>query len=205
MNRPLPTVMLHRTAEVVFRPRCPAAVHSPGWSLLMCFFSSDEVTKLELHCGCEHLYGVSPGTHRGREMDGPTNRRTEGRSLSLSLTCVFAGVGDERGRDGEGHAAQVALVRPLAGVPPLVVGERAGLGEGLAAHITHVGLLAAVQPDNTQHTSETKAVEPTPDNSQPKKHLHRPPFIQDFFLTGFNFLWCHCTTISLPAALHFYL
>lgn len=31
----------------------------------MCFFSSDEVTKLELHCGCEHLYGVSPETHQG--------------------------------------------------------------------------------------------------------------------------------------------
>lgn len=27
----------------------------------MCFFSSDDVTKLELHCGWEHLYGVSPG------------------------------------------------------------------------------------------------------------------------------------------------
>lgn len=27
----------------------------------MCFFSSDDVTKLELHCGCVHLYGVSPG------------------------------------------------------------------------------------------------------------------------------------------------
>lgn len=92
-------------------------------------------------------------------MDGPTDGRPPPHPTH-PLTCVLAGVGDERGRDGEGHAAQVALVRPLAGVPPLVVGERAGLGEGLAAHVTHVGLLAAVQPDNTQHATSTRAVEP---------------------------------------------
>lgn len=42
--------------EVLLEPE-----NSPGWSRLMCFFSSDDVTKLELHCGWEHLYGVSPG------------------------------------------------------------------------------------------------------------------------------------------------
>lgn len=59
---------------------------------------------------------------------------------------MLARVRDERGRDGEGHAAQVALVRLLARVPPLVVGQRAGLSEGLAADVAHVRLFAAVQP-----------------------------------------------------------
>lgn len=56
-------------------------------------------------------------------------------------------MGNERGRHREGHAAQVALVRPLAGVAPLVIGQRARLGERLTADVAHVRLLAAVQPD----------------------------------------------------------
>lgn len=62
------------------------------------------------------------------------------------LTGVLPRVSDERGGDGEGHAAQIALVRLLPGVAPLVVGQRAGLGEGLAADVAHVRLLSAVQP-----------------------------------------------------------
>lgn len=62
------------------------------------------------------------------------------------LTGVFPCVSDEGRGDGEGHAAQVALVGLLAGVAALVVGQRAGLSEGLTAHVTDVGLLSAVQP-----------------------------------------------------------
>lgn len=53
---------------------------------------------------------------------------------------------DERGGDGERHAAQVALVRFLSRVPPLVVRERAGLSEGLTTDVADVRLFAAVQP-----------------------------------------------------------
>lgn len=69
------------------------------------------------------------------------------KSSQRSLTCVFASVGNERGRHREGHAAQVALVRPLAGVAPLVIGQRARLGERLTTDVAHVRLLTAVQPD----------------------------------------------------------
>lgn len=112
----------------------------------MCFFSSEDVTKLELHWGCEHLYGVSPATAWGSETGVRRERPRRGCAWKDALTGVFPRVSDEGRGDGEGHAAQVALVGLLAGVAPLVVGERAGLGEGLAAHVAHVRLLPAVQP-----------------------------------------------------------
>lgn len=61
----------------------------------MCFFSSDEVTKLELHCGCEHLYGVSPETHQGVQVrDGRTDRAAASRPANpadaLSPVCLRA-------------------------------------------------------------------------------------------------------------------
>lgn len=64
-------------------------------------------------------------------------------------TCVFAGVGDERAGHGEGFAAAVTDVGLLAGVPPHVVRQRAGLGKALPAAVTHVRLLPAVLPATT--------------------------------------------------------
>lgn len=58
---------------------------------------------------------------------------------------MFPRVCDERGGDGERHAAQVALVRFLPGVSALVIGQRAGLGERLAADVADVRLFPAVQ------------------------------------------------------------
>ena len=52
---------------------------------------------------------------------------------------------DEGGGDREGHATGVALVGLLPRVTALVIGQRAGLGERLAAHVTHVWLIPAVQ------------------------------------------------------------
>lgn len=72
--------------------------------------------------------------------------QTRGLRVGILLTGVLPGVSDEGGGDGEGHAAQIALVGLLARVAPLVVGQRAGLGEGLAADVAHVRLLSAVQP-----------------------------------------------------------
>lgn len=76
--------------------------------------------------------------------------QTRGRGVKVLLTGVFPRMSDERGGDGEGHAAQVALVRLLPGVSALVVGQRARLGEGLAADVTHVRLLSAVQPETNR-------------------------------------------------------
>lgn len=63
----------------------------------------------------------------------------------MSCTCVFPGVCDERGRHGEGHATQVALVRLLSGVAPLVVGQGTRLSERLAADVADVRFLSAVE------------------------------------------------------------
>lgn len=60
---------------------------------------------------------------------------------------MFSGVCDERRGHGERHAAQVALVRFLPGVPPLVVGQGAGLSEGLPADVTDVGFFSAVESE----------------------------------------------------------
>lgn len=62
---------------------------------------------------------------------------------------MLAGVGDERAGDGEGFAAAVAHVGLLARVPPHVVRQRAGLGKALPAAVTHVRLLPAVLPATT--------------------------------------------------------
>lgn len=125
--------------------------NSPGWSRLMCFFSSDDVTKLASHCVCVHLYGVSPETNKHTAICSGVWQKSSFESESphrinkTSLTCVFPRVCDERGGDGERHAAQVALVRFLPGVSALVIGQRAGLGERLAADVADVRLFPAVQ------------------------------------------------------------
>lgn len=67
---------------------------------------------------------------------------------------MFSGVGDQRGRHGEGHAAQVALVWFLSGVPPLVVRQGAGLGKGLAADVADVRLLSAVESAGNTRSSK---------------------------------------------------
>lgn len=69
------------------------------------------------------------------------------RTFVRSLTCVFSCVSDERGGDGERHAAQIALVRFLPRVSSLVISQRAGLSERLTADVTHVRLLTAVKSD----------------------------------------------------------
>lgn len=54
---------------------------------------------------------------------------------------------DEGGRDREGHAAQITLVRFLSGVSSLVIRQRAGLSERLTTDVTDVRFLSAVQSD----------------------------------------------------------
>lgn len=39
---------------------------SPGWSRLMCFFSSEDVTNLAPHFVCGQTYGVSPETNKNK-------------------------------------------------------------------------------------------------------------------------------------------
>lgn len=74
---------------------------------------------------------------------------------NAGLTRVLPGVRDERGGNGEGHAAQVALVRFLSGVSALVVRQRAGLSERLTADVAHVRLLSAVQPAGNKNAVTT--------------------------------------------------
>lgn len=69
---------------------------------------------------------------------------------------MFSSVGDERGGHREGHAAEVALVRFLSRVSSLVIGQRAGLSERLAADVTHVRLLPGVKSDtHGEHGTES--------------------------------------------------
>lgn len=77
------------------------------------------------------------------------------------LTCVFSCVSDERGGDRERHAAQIALVRFLSRVSPLVIRQRAGLSKCLTTDVTHVRFLPAVQSvENThRHTRVNKVRE----------------------------------------------
>lgn len=82
-------------------------------------------------------------------------------SVTDFLTCVFSCVSDERRRDGERHAAQVALVRFLSGVSSLVIGQRARLSERLTADVADVRLLPAVQSvDNTHTQSWLRTITP---------------------------------------------
>lgn len=60
---------------------------------------------------------------------------------------MFPCVSDERRRDREGHAAQITLVWFLSRVSPFVVGQGAGLSEGLTADVAHVRLFATVKSD----------------------------------------------------------
>lgn len=81
-------------------------------------------------------------------------------------TCVLAGVGDERAGHGEGFAAAVTHVGLLARVPPHVVRQRAGLGEALPAAVAHVRLLPAVLPATT-HPSHPRARGAAPTAEEP--------------------------------------
>lgn len=77
--------------------------------------------------------------------------------LLKAPTCVLPGVGDQRRGHGEGHAAQVALVRFLPGVAPLVVRQGAGLSERLATDVADVRLLSAVESErNPQNLMSIK-------------------------------------------------
>lgn len=82
------------------------------------------------------------------------------------FTCVLASVSDERGGDGERHAAQVALVWFLSRVPPLVVRQRAGLSERLTTDVADVRLLATVQPAGNVRAERPRETE---DHSPPHK------------------------------------
>lgn len=83
------------------------------------------------------------------------------------LTCVFAGVGDERAGHGEGFAAAVTDVGLLAGVPPHVVRQRAGLSKALPAAVAHVRLLPAVLPATTQPPLHGQHPRPSREGSVP--------------------------------------
>ena len=60
------------------------------------------------------------------------------------LTSVLSGMRDERGGDGERHAAGVTLIGFLARMSSLVIDQRAGLGKRFPAIFAHVRLLSTV-------------------------------------------------------------
>lgn len=82
---------------------------------------------------------------------------------------MFSCVSDERRRDRERHAAQIALVRFLSGVSSLVIGQRAGLSESLTADVTDVRFLPAVQ--SVVHTHTQKQVNKSVHNDT-TRHLY---------------------------------
>lgn len=99
-------------------------------------------------------------------------------------TCVLAGVGDERAGHGEGFAAAVTHVGLLARVPPHVVRQRAGLGEALPTAVAHVWLLPAVLPATT-HPSHPRARGAAPTAEEPASGVLYPQSSS-----------CHCSGVQ---------
>lgn len=68
---------------------CMTHRNSPGWSRRMCFFSSEDVTNLASHFGCEHLYGVSPERHREGSSSVNSNAKGCATNISVSVWIVW--------------------------------------------------------------------------------------------------------------------